>query len=70
MLRGMEPARNYAYGQSGTAKVPHLGAYLILALPPDGEGPRTFQCFECDLPDPMKTEEVAGWLKGELHPPR
>jgi hypothetical protein len=29
-----------------------------------------FQCFECDLPDPIKTDKVMGWLKGELQPPR
>jgi len=39
---------------------------LILALPPGGEGPRTFQCPECDRPDPIKTDQVIGWLKGEL----
>ena len=44
------------------------GAFLILALPPDGEGPRAFECFGCDQPDPMKTEKVTGWLMGELQP--
>jgi hypothetical protein len=41
---------------------------LILALPPGGKGPRTFQCLECecDRPDPIKTDQVIGWLKGEL----
>lgn len=43
---------------------------MILALPPSGDGPRTFQCFECDRPDPLKTEKVIGWIKGELRPPR
>jgi hypothetical protein len=57
-------------GKVERPKCPTCGAYLIPALPPGGEGARTFQCFECDLPDPMKTEEVTGWLKGELHPPR
>jgi hypothetical protein len=45
------------------------GAILILALPLGGEGQRTFQCFECDRPDPLKTDQVTGWLKGELQPP-
>jgi len=49
---------------------PECGAPLILALPPDGNGQRTFQCFDCDQPDPFKSERVAGWLEGELHPPR
>jgi hypothetical protein len=34
----------------------------MLALPPGGKGQRTFQCFECDRPDPLKTDEVSGWL--------
>jgi hypothetical protein len=47
------------------------GAYLILvASPSDGKGPRMFQCFECDQPDPIKTDKALGWLKGELQPPK
>jgi hypothetical protein len=33
-----------------------------------GEGQRTFQCFDCDRPDPMKTERATGWLMGALQP--
>jgi hypothetical protein len=44
----------------------HCDAELILALPPGGKGPRTLQCFDCDRPDPLKTELATGWLKGEL----
>ena len=46
------------------------GGFLILALPPGGKGQRTFQCFDCDGPDPLKTEMVTGWLKSELQPPK
>jgi hypothetical protein len=49
---------------------PHCGAVLIEALPPGGEGPRVFQCLECDRPDPLKSETVAGWLKSEFQPPK
>jgi len=49
---------------------PYCGARLILALAPDGKGPRTFQCFDCDQSDPMKTDGATGWLKGELQPPK
>jgi len=28
------------------------------------------QCLECDRPDPIKTDKVIGWLKGELQPPK
>ena len=57
-------------GQAKRPTCPHCGEFLILALPPGGKGQRTFQCFECDGPDPLKTEMVTGWLKGELQPPR
>jgi len=49
---------------------PNCGAHLILALPPGGKGLRAFQCFDCDGPDPLKTDQAAGWLKSELQPPR
>jgi hypothetical protein len=39
-------------------------------LPPGGKGRRVFQCFDCDGPDPLKNDQAAGWLKGELHPPK
>jgi len=53
-------------GQAERPTCPHCGAHLILALPPGGKGPRTFQCFECERPDPLKSDEVSGWLRGEL----
>jgi hypothetical protein len=31
---------------------------------------RTFLCFDCDRPDPLKTDKVTGWLEGELQPPK
>jgi hypothetical protein len=43
---------------------------LILALPPGGKGKRSFRCLDCDDPDPLKTDVVTGWLKGELQPPK
>jgi hypothetical protein len=43
---------------------------LILALPPGGKGRRTFQCIDCERPDPLKTDQATGWLKGELQPPK
>ena len=65
----MEPPQNYRMGQA-TTHLPPLWGLLILALPPGGKGQRTFQCFECDGLDPLKTDKVMGWLKGELQPPR
>jgi hypothetical protein len=62
--------KNYRMGQAARPTCPHCGGFLILALPPGGKGQRTFQCFECDGPDPLKTQKATGWLKGELQPPR
>jgi hypothetical protein len=59
-----------AMGQAERPTCPHCGTHLILALPPGGDGPRTFQCFNCDRPDPLKTQKAMGWVKGELHPPK
>ena len=55
-----------AMGQAERPTCPHCGGYLTIALPPGGKGKRTFQCFDCDGPDPLTTEETMGWLKGEL----
>ena len=49
---------------------PYCHSQMILALPPGGKGQRTFQCLDCERPDPLKTDQAMGWLKGELHPPR
>jgi tRNA(Ile2) C34 agmatinyltransferase TiaS len=48
---------------------PRCHSQMILALPPGGKGRRTFQCFDCDRPDPLRSEGAKGWLQGELHPP-
>ena len=56
-------------GQAQRPTCPNCGAPLVLALPPDGKGQRTFRCFDCDRPDPLKAERVIGWLKSELRPP-
>jgi len=56
-------------GEGERLTCPKCGANLTLALPPDGMGGRTFQCFDCDRPDPLKTEKAMRWLKSELQPP-
>ena len=33
-------------------------------------GKRISQCAECDGIDPLKTEDVMNWFKGELQPPK
>ena len=43
-----------------------MRGFLILAFPPGGKGQGKLQCFECEKPDPMKTDEATGWLKSEL----
>jgi hypothetical protein len=57
-------------GQAERPICPDCGGFLILALPPGGKGRRTFQCFGCAGFDPLKNDQAAGWLKGELYPPK
>ena len=62
--------RFYVMGQSDQARLcPQCGSPMLLALPPEGEGPRKLQCFECTRPDPMKSDAIQ-WFKGELQPPK
>jgi hypothetical protein len=44
------------------------GRDMELALPPGGKGERFAQCFNCDRPDPLKSERMQAWLRGELAP--
>jgi hypothetical protein len=53
-------------GQAKRPTCPDCGAYLTLVLPPGGKGPRTFQCLDCEGPDPLKDPYAIGWLAGEL----
>jgi hypothetical protein len=39
---------------------------MTLELQSGGKTPRTFQCLDCERPDPLKTDQATGWLKGEL----
>ena len=57
-------------GQAERPTCQHCGEFLTLALPPGGKGQRTFQCLDCERPDPLKTDQATGWLKGELQPPK
>jgi tRNA(Ile2) C34 agmatinyltransferase TiaS len=57
-------------GQAEQPKCPECGAHLVLALSPDGKGKRTFQCFDCNRPDPLKSKIAMGWVKSELQPPK
>jgi len=38
-------------------------------LPPGGKGARTYQCIQCDRPDPIKSPDVQQLLKGLLREP-
>jgi hypothetical protein len=41
-------------------RCPQCGSLMRLAL----------RCEQCDRLDPLKADEVIGWLKGELRPPK
>jgi hypothetical protein len=53
-----------------TKPCPLCGSTMVLAIPPRGKGPRTLKCFECDRPDPLKSDKAIGWLQGDLKPPQ
>jgi hypothetical protein len=38
---------------------------MTLELQPGGKSPRTYQCLDCDRPDPLKSDALR-WLSGEL----
>ena len=44
---------------------PRCQRAMTLLLQPGGQPPRTFQCLDCDRPDPLKADPL-GWLSGEL----
>jgi hypothetical protein len=39
---------------------------MTLALPPGGNGGRSYKCYQCDPTDPIKLPDVRRWLTGEL----
>jgi hypothetical protein len=51
-------------------RCPQCGSLMRLALSPGDRGPRWLQCEQCDRLDPLKADDVIGWLKGELRPPK
>lgn len=61
---------NRSMGQAERPTCPHCREPLTLALPPGGKGPRTFQCFDCDRPDPLKTDALRWLMSPELKPPQ
>jgi hypothetical protein len=67
--RRQSSGRIRSMGQAERPTCPKCGAHLILALPPGGKGQRTFQCFDCERPDPLESASVLGWLDGELGSP-
>jgi hypothetical protein len=65
----LDRRQNCSMGQAERPTCPDCGAFLILALPPGGKGQRTFQCMDCDRPDPIKSDALR-WLSSELKPPQ
>jgi hypothetical protein len=61
-----EQRQDVGMGKAERPICPRCGARLVLALPPEGKGERTFQCFDCDRLDPLQSDRVIGWLSGEL----
>ncbi|MGE5158636.1 MAG: hypothetical protein ACM3OF_10880 [Gemmatimonas sp.] len=50
-------------------RCPKCGKPMVMALVPGGNGERAPQCFDCEGPDPMKSDEAEGWVKSPLRRP-
>jgi hypothetical protein len=46
---------------------PTCGKPMVMALPPEHEGPWTLRCLECD---PLGDDKARGWVRSELQPPK
>jgi hypothetical protein len=65
------PASNCSMGQSYShERCEHCGGLMVLVMPPDGKGPGTLRCLECDQIDPLQLPTITAWLVGELRPPK
>ena len=51
-------------------RCPQCGSLMRLALAPGDKGSRSLQCWQCERLDPLRANEVSGWLKDELRPPK
>ena len=48
---------------------PRCGRKMIAVSPSEGKGPPIMLCRACDLPDPLESEIVVGWIHSTLRPP-
>jgi hypothetical protein len=51
-------------------RCPQCGSPMSLKLSPGGKGPHSLRCEQCEALDPLTADGIAGWLKGELRPPK
>jgi hypothetical protein len=43
---------------------------MTLVPPADGKGPWSLRCANCHDVDPLNVPAIAGWIDGELLPPK
>jgi phage FluMu protein Com len=53
-----------------TERCEQCGTLKVLVMATDGKGPRALRCLACDNLVPIKLPANAGWIEGELRPPR
>ena len=45
---------------------PECQRSMTLELQRGGKSPRTFQCLDCERPDPLKSSDALRWLSSDL----
>jgi hypothetical protein len=69
---GIQP-HNAPMGQvfpSAAVGCERCDALKVIVKPIDGKGPSAVRCPKCNDLDPMLLPAIAGWMDGELRPPK
>jgi hypothetical protein len=69
---GLQP-HNAHMGQvfpSAAVRCERCDALKVIVMPIDGKSPFRLCCPQCNDLDPLRLASVAGWMDGELRPPK
>jgi hypothetical protein len=66
-------AAQYTMGQlfpSAAVRCERCDALKVIVQPINGKSPRALCCPKCNDLDPLQLPAIAGWMDGELRPPK